>query len=159
MIVQKMKFEELKKGDWFSYDSALLIKTVPIREGATGVYYDCAVDTETGDVYRVHPTTEVFRTPVLDSRICTPVNDPSEVVMQDGFVYILMRETEDFVCSAACLCICPEYDEPVSLADVEHKYPDVFMVIFENALHGEVYRFGNYKDFRWYKCGITCGYV
>ena len=56
-----------------------------------------------------------------------------------------------------------EYDKPISLADIQKRYPKVSMVIAENGLEGKVYRYGNNKDENgkplWEEVGKTQGYA
>lgn len=55
-----------------------------------------------------------------------------------------------------------EYDKPISLADIQRRYPKVSMVIAEYGLEGKVYRFGNsYENGKplWEEVGKTQGYA
>ena len=83
-----------------------------------------------------------------------------DVIFYDGFVTILLKtkpEKEEGIYIR--LCICPEYDEPITLKDIAEKYPDVYMVIFEDMLNGEIYSYGNHKEGLWEKIGRTDGYA
>ena len=78
----------------------------------------------------------------------------------DGFVTILLKP-KSFIGKGNYikLCIQPEYDEPITLKDIAEKYPDVYMVIFEGLLNGEIYNYGNHKEGLWEKIGRTDGYA
>ena len=55
-----------------------------------------------------------------------------------------------------------EYDKPISLADIQRKYPKVSMVIAEYGLEGKVYRYGNSHENGkplWEEVGKTQGYA
>jgi len=100
---------------------------------------------------------------MYDSTVYPPIDIPDDqVCMYDGFVHILGHDKNGP--TYVRRIICGEYDEPVSLADIEKKFPDAEMVIFEDALHGEIYRYEPYttKDgekIKWQKHGKTRGYA
>ena len=56
-----------------------------------------------------------------------------------------------------------QYNKPITLADIQKKYPKVHMVIAEYGLEGKVYRYGNNKDENrkpiWEEVGKTQGYA
>lgn len=52
-----------------------------------------------------------------------------------------------------------EYNDPITLGDIAQKFPDVEMVIFEDALSGKVYTLGNHEERQWEEVGETCGYA
>ena len=88
-----------------------------------------------------------------------------EEIFQDGFLYIIRRLKEyetkpEYAIEVKCLC--PEYDEPWTLEDIAGEYPDVVKVIFEDALKGYVYNYGNHKNDKdaemWELTGTTHGY-
>lgn len=51
-----------------------------------------------------------------------------------------------------------QYKAPLSLDIILKEYPNVRMVIVEDGLHGEVYRYGNHGDV-WELTGKTEGYA
>ena len=85
----------------------------------------------------------------------------NEVVFYDGFLYIISRKEDKHECE--CLCLCCEYDDPVSLADIAEKYPNVHKVIFEDAFRGSVYNYRNHMVDKnaedWEQVGETIGYA
>jgi len=96
----------------------------------------------------------------------TGIKPDEEEIFYDGFLYIISRSDkthENFTVDAICLCA--EYDEPLSLADISEKYPNVCKVIFEDALRGAVYNYGNHATEKngtaekWEKVGETLGYA
>lgn len=95
-----------------------------------------------------------------------------EVVFYDGFLYIISREevaTADgwgkMEYSIDVKCLCPEYDEPITLADIAKNYPNVEKVIYDDAMRGCVYNHGNHKTIHdpnaeaWELVGTTMGYA
>ena len=57
-----------------------------------------------------------------------------------------------------------EHDDPISLAEIQERYPRVSHVIFEDMFSGEVWTYGNHRDIQtgeklWEKVGKTCGYA
>ena len=97
--------------------------------------------------------------------------DDDKVYFTDGILYIISQKLDDtfnYVCECKKICLCPEYDHPISLRDIEMKYPDVFKVIYDDALHGKVYNFGNHRGDKtctgepcelWECVGETRGYA
>lgn len=153
MIVRELHFNEIFKGDMFAYGADLLIKTMPIKDGKDGAFYN-AVSVETGTHYKFNPDTMIYATPRLVSNICRGVD--SDTVFYDGFVYILCSDDDgDYL---EKVIVNAEYDEPVRLCNITIEYPDVYMVIFESALSGDIYRYDSQRD-QWYKSGVTCGYA
>lgn len=80
----------------------------------------------------------------------TPNN---EVVFYDGFLYIIIQTKEGYLSEKEFVedeyaievkCMNAEYDKPITLADIAEKYPKVKKVIFEDALRGYVYNYGNH---------------
>lgn len=100
------------------------------------------------------------------------IKPDDEVVFYDGFIYIISRKevaTADgwgkMEYSIDVKCLCPEYDEPISLADIAERYPNVKKVIYDDAMRGYVYNYGNHKDSlhpeseAWELVGDTMGYA
>lgn len=71
-----------------------------------------------------------------------------EVKFWDGYLYILCQRFEDSEKKdyLKIKTIFPEYDPPVTLAEIKLRYPDVHMVIHDDWLHSYVYRYGNYES-------------
>lgn len=78
--------------------------------------------------------------------------DGSKIIFYDG-IFNIITETG----RSKHLVICGEFDEEVSLDYFRKKYKAV-IVIYEQDLHGIVYRYGNHGDF-WESIGTTIGYA
>lgn len=50
------------------------------------------------------------------------------------------------------------FDDPITLAEISEGYPRVRLVIYETALSGEVYRYGNHGE-AWERVGSTVGFA
>ena len=102
------------------------------------------------------------------------VKPDDEEFFADGFLYIISRDKEpyddengyhDAEYSIDVKCLNAEYDEPLSLADISDRYPNVCKVIFDDCLRGAVYNYGNHKHEKdgtaekWEKVGQTLGYA
>lgn len=102
------------------------------------------------------------------------VTNDNEVVFYDGFLYIISVTKEPYVddvfheaeYAIDVKCMNAEYDKPVTLADIAKDYPNVRKVIFEDALRGYVYNYGNHshdKDEKnvemWELVGTVVGYA
>lgn len=100
--------------------------------------------------------------------IKTPDN---EVIFYDGILYIISREREPYIdnewhdaeYSIEVKFMNAEHDEPLTLADIAEKYPNVCKVIFDDALRGYVYSHGNHGKGNifeaWELVGTTKGYT
>lgn len=77
----------------------------------------------------------------------------SEYLFCDGILTIVCND------GVARMAITEQYDEPISLEDIVQRYPTVNIVIHEEALSGEVFRYNNYKDNEWWEVGRTRGYA
>ena len=75
----------------------------------------------------------------------------------DGVLLIVSHKGDET--SATEIYLNAEYDEPYTLEDIARKFPDVSLVIFETALNGYVYRYGNHKKGKWELVGMTQGYA
>ena len=76
-----------------------------------------------------------------------------EVLFGDGILWIVCKD------GVAKIVIDPQYDNTISLEDIALRYPNVEIVIHEEALSGEVYRYDNYCDKEWWQTGQTRGYA
>lgn len=77
-----------------------------------------------------------------------------DVVFRDGILTIISKS-----CSAVDeIILNAEFDKPLSLADIRNKYPEVETVMFETALDGQVYEYGNHGA-GWEKVGKLTGYA
>jgi len=100
---------------------------------------------------------------MYDSTVYPPLDIPDDqVCMYDGFIHILGHIDKEPIYVQRI--INAEYTEPVSLADIEREYPYVEKVIFEDALHGEIYKYEPYttrdgEEIKWQKHGTTRGYA
>ena len=92
-----------------------------------------------------------------------------EVVFYDGFLWVITEnmikigntKLEKVECHKICLCA--EYDEPITLADITETFPTVHKVIFDDALRGYVYNYKNHRvednNEAWEQVGTTLGYA
>lgn len=95
------------------------------------------------------------------------VLEPSKEIFYDGILIIISEDGYDETISERkgrvdFITLCAEYDEPLTLDQIQLDYPDVMMVIFEDCLNGYVYRYGNHKVYGekvWEKVGKTNGYA
>lgn len=103
------------------------------------------------------------------------ITPDNEVVFYDGFLYIIIRtkkgywSKDEFVEDKYAIevkCMTAEYDEPITLADIAEKYPKVKKLIFDDAMRGYVYNYGNHaydkneKNIEmWELVGTTVGYA
>ena len=104
---------------------------------------------------------------MLDLRNCGRRAD-NEEIFYDGFLYIIRCTEKGYFgeygehepqYAVEVKCLTPEYDEPWTLEDIAREYPDVRKVIFDDAIHGKVYNYGNHKDCEWELVGNTLGYA
>lgn len=87
-----------------------------------------------------------------------------EIVFYDGFLYIISSfdNGEETKCEIDFIVLCPEYDDSISLVDIQNKYPNVRKVIFEDWLKGSIYNYGNHrkdKNKLWERVGTTVGFA
>lgn len=94
----------------------------------------------------------------LDDKIIPDCN----VTFTDGVLYIIETHSLNFT-TPTKIHLHGEFGDCVSLCEIERKYPDVEMVIYENASKGCVYRYGNHRyepDAQmWEEVGTTRGYA
>lgn len=84
--------------------------------------------------------------------------DPKQTVFSDGMLTIVYQgRKENTLCSRIYLD--GQYDRPVSLEYLANVYSGINMVIYETALHGQVYRYGNHAAGQWELVGVTAGYA
>lgn len=94
------------------------------------------------------------------------VNDDM-VIFYDGFLYIISLISgvipDKDKWKLDVICLCPEYDDPISLKDIQEKYPDVHKVLHEDWREGYVYNYGNHRDENdnriWERSGRTVGFA
>ena len=109
---------------------------------------------------------------ILNSNRVIPDND---VIFNDGFLYIIslniplgkpfaIKDLSSFY-TVGVIVLNPEYDNPLTLKDIEKQYPNVRKVIYEEAMSGYVYNYGNHTKKNisetsqvWEQVGTTCGY-
>ena len=80
-----------------------------------------------------------------------------ECLFVDGVLYILCRGEKGY--SVGVEHVHCECGEPVSLADIAQRYPDVFLLIHDSWLDGEVFRYNNYGENEWVQTGQTRGFA
>lgn len=91
--------------------------------------------------------------------------DPSKEVFYDG-MFIIISEDDFGIAERKghvdFITLCPEFDNPLTLEQIQLDYPDVMMVIYEDWLKGYVYRYGNHRVYGkkiWEKVGETIGFA
>lgn len=88
--------------------------------------------------------------------------DDCNVTFTDGVLYIIECKSLDFA-TTKIMHLHGDLGDCVSLAEIERKFPDVELVIYESALKGCVYRYGNHRyepDAQmWEEVGTTRGYA
>ena len=77
----------------------------------------------------------------------------------DGILYVISIDPETCKPKIDKRVLAAEYDDPVTLAAIALDCPDVELVIYESALRGYVYRYGNHEKGEWEEVGQTCGYA
>lgn len=86
--------------------------------------------------------------------------DGKETGTWDGIIYVFCEERAKRIILTASG---DQSDRFLSLDDcldeIGCKETESAIVIIEDSLHGDVYRFGNYADRSWYKVGETVGYA
>lgn len=93
--------------------------------------------------------------------------DSSKEVFYDGLFIIISEDDYDETIlerngRVDFITLCPEFDNPLTLEQIQLDYPDVMMVIYEDYFKGYVYRYGNHKvDGKkvWEKVGETIGFA
>lgn len=99
---------------------------------------------------------------------CGKTIPDDKVVLISGFVYIIIRDKECYIengeyheseYSIVVKDLDPEYDEPITLADIARDYPNVTKVIHEDYMDGEVFNYGNHDRETWECVGKTMGFV
>ena len=92
----------------------------------------------------------------------------NEVIFRDGFLYMIIQDQapkfdDGAKYSIAVKCLCPEYDEPMSLVDISRLYPNIQKLIFDDAMKGYIYNYGNHRcdpnAEAWELIGETMGYA
>ena len=93
------------------------------------------------------------------------IRDPDKVDLCDMIITVIWRVDKKLVpdkIHGRIIYHTGEYDKPISLADIQRRYPKVSMVIAEYGLEGKVYRFGNSRENGkpiWEEVGKTQGYA
>lgn len=92
--------------------------------------------------------------------------DDDKVIFYDGFLYIIstfFHKPTKPEYKIDVICLCPEYDDPMSLVDIQRKYPNVHKVIYEDWRNGYVFNYGNHRDENnnriWERVGTTYGFA
>lgn len=81
------------------------------------------------------------------------------VLFDDGILYIICHDLDNGALSIGKQTLDPKYDEPISLEEIALRYPEVELVIHEDFLSGEMYRYNNYGDNEWWEVGRTRGFA
>lgn len=103
------------------------------------------------------------------------ITPDNEVIFYDGFLYIISRikdgywSEKEFVedeYAIDVITLTLPYTRPITLAEISEKYPKVQKLIFDDAMRGYVYSYGNHaydkneKNIEmWELVGTTVGYA
>lgn len=82
-----------------------------------------------------------------------------EVLFCDGILYIICHDLDNGALSIGKQTLDPQYDEPISLADIAERYPNIEILIHESWFNGEVFRYNNYGKNEWVQTGQTRGFA
>jgi len=77
----------------------------------------------------------------------------SDYLFEEGILTVICKE------GVGRILLDTQYDEPVSLADIAQRYPEVDMLIHEDVFSGEVFDYDRYADDTWWLVGKTRGYA
>lgn len=88
-------------------------------------------------------------------------------VFQDGTLYIISIPKDEHKKDTTSkpsidILYLTEFDNPISLADIPKKYPDVRKMMFESYMSGEIFTYKNHSAQNahdWELTGTTIGYV
>ena len=84
------------------------------------------------------------------------------VTFTDGVLYIIESKGLNFA-TAKVMHLHGDFGDSITLPEIERKYPDVELLIYEDATKGCVYRYGNHRyepDAQmWEEVGTTRGYA
>lgn len=99
------------------------------------------------------------------------ITPDEEVIFYDGFLYIISA-TEVYEkgemyskikYNLDVICLCPEYDDPISLKDIRESHPFVHKVLYEDYMFGKIFNYNNHKtddeEKKWEEYGVTMGFV
>ena len=83
-----------------------------------------------------------------------------DVVFYDGFLTIIYKSWFLKRLKVERIMLDPEYTEAITLADIAKRYPTVTMVVYENWLHGSVFKYKNHRENDdWELVGTTVGFA
>ena len=95
----------------------------------------------------------------MKSMYCSEEIPDDEVLFDDGILYIIIHDLDNGALNIGYQTLDPQYDEPISLAEIALRYPEVELVIHEDFLSGEMYRYNNYGKNEWWQTGQTRGFA
>ena len=81
------------------------------------------------------------------------------IVFADGILHIISGDIKEGELRCYKMIINAEFDEPIKLSDIRRRFPDASIVIFEDYLRGDIYRYGNHNDSEWERVGTTVGFA
>ena len=82
-----------------------------------------------------------------------------EDLFDNGILYIICHDLDNGALSIGKQTLDPQYDKPISLEEIALRYPEVELVIHEDFLSGEMYRYNNYGENEWVQTGQTRGFA
>jgi len=77
----------------------------------------------------------------------------NEYLFTDGIITVVCAD------GVGKIMLSGDMDEPVSLADIAQRYPEVDMLIHEDMFCGEVFDYNRYGDGGWFLIGKTRGFA
>lgn len=85
-------------------------------------------------------------------------NIPDEhIAFDDGIIHIIQgREEGKLKCTK--MIMLAEYDQPLLLSEIQKRFPNAYLIIWEDYLRGDIYRYGNHGD-EWERIGTTVGFA
>lgn len=93
----------------------------------------------------------------MKSLYCGDEIPDDEYLFDDGVLYLICAEENGL--SVGEIYLNPERDEPLSLAEIALRYPDIEMLIHDDMFSGEVFRYDNYGKKEWTQTGQTRGFA
>ena len=82
-----------------------------------------------------------------------------EDLFDNGILYIICHDLDNGALSIGKQTLDPQYDKPISLEEIALRYPEVELVIHEDFLSGEMYRYNNYGENEWVQTGQIRGFA
>ena len=86
-------------------------------------------------------------------------NIPDEhIAFADGILHIIQGNGEEGDQRCTKIIMLAEFDQPLLLSQIRNRFPDAYLIIWENYLRGDIYRYGNH-GVEWERIGDTVGFA